>query len=745
VVLQLKEAGKKKEAEKRLREFHAWMKGLRFLDPACGSGNFLYVTMHLVKRIEVEVLRELEDVTGRHELLFEEVHPKQFHGIEIKLWAREIAELVLWIGYHQFWKAHHAHRPQEPILEDTGTIECRDAVLAWDEIRHDPSRDRPDPTPRVKHPVTGKMVPDPNAMLKYMEYVNPRPAEWPKAEFIIGNPPYLGAKRMRDGLGDGYVDAVRGTYSTLPESADYVLHWWARAADLVAAGAALRAGLITTNSITQVHQRPIVERAFDRGARPCWAIADHPWVDEADGAAVRVAMTVLAREPASATLVRVSDAGDVIGVRSALRLNPDFSAHADVASAAGTPLLANEGVSSMGFALYGPGFIIEKGEAEALLAQEPRNRWVLRPYRNRRDLAARPRGVFVVDFGYMSEDEAREYPVLFDMVRTRVKPDRDANRRDTIREFWWRFGWPRRELRQALQGLARFVATPETAKHRYSTFLDIDIAPDNKLLCVAVDSSLVLGVLSSRVHVEWSLAAGSRLGVGNDPIYSKTLCLDPFPFPHPTPTICAQIGMFAENLDAHRKAAIERDEAVTMTGMYNVAAKLRSGEALNPKERKIHEIAACGVLKDLHDELDVLVAQAYGWEWPLEKEVILERLVALHDERVAEEKAGKVRWLRPDYQIPRFGKDLPTAEPGLALPEGKQPAAKKAKRPAWPADVISQIQAIKRLLGGEALSAAEIAARFAGAKAEIVRRHVDILLVMGEILENPDGRYQGAA
>jgi hypothetical protein len=204
-------------------------------------------------------------------------------------------------------------------------------------------------------------------------------------------------------------------------------------------------------------------------------------------------------------------------------------------------------------------------------------------------------------------------------------------------------------------------------------------------------------------------------------------------------------GAVAEKLDAHRNAAIERDEAVTITGMYNVVEKLRSSEALTPKERKIHEIAACGVLKDLHDELDAPVAKAYGWEWPLEKDVILERLVALHDERVKEERAGKVRWLRPDYQIPRFGKDLPSPAPDLGLAEAEPAKARKAKRPAWPTDAVSQIQAIKRLLATEALSADELAARFTSPKPEIVRRHLDILFTMGEVQHNPDGRYQSAA
>jgi hypothetical protein len=184
-----------------LREFHAWLRGLSFLDPACGSGNFLYVTMAAVKRIELEVIHEIERVGGREqkEAILEEVHPRQFHGIEIKPWAREIAELTLWIGYHQFWREVHGGRtPPDPILEDTGTIECRDAILAWDRIVHRPEKDRPDPTRRITSPVTGELIPDPNAKLPYMEYVNPRPAEWPKADFIVGNPPYVGTKRMRD-------------------------------------------------------------------------------------------------------------------------------------------------------------------------------------------------------------------------------------------------------------------------------------------------------------------------------------------------------------------------------------------------------------------------------------------------------------------------------------------------------------------------------------------------------------------
>ena len=229
-VMQLRERGKPadvKAAEARLLEFHGWLRGLRILDPACGSGNFLYVTMHALKRVEVEVFRLLADVQGGQiSTRMDEIDPGQFFGIEVKAWAREIAELTLWIGFHQFWRQQHGDvQPVEPLLRDTGSIECRDAVLAWDEIVHRPERDRPDPTPRIVHPVTGQLVPDPTGKLKYYEYVGARQAEWPEADFIVGNPPYLGQARQRDAFGDGYVDALRRVYNDVADSVDFVMYW----------------------------------------------------------------------------------------------------------------------------------------------------------------------------------------------------------------------------------------------------------------------------------------------------------------------------------------------------------------------------------------------------------------------------------------------------------------------------------------------------------------------------------------
>ena len=290
-------------------------------------------------------------------------------------------------------------------------------------------------------------------------------------------------------------------------------------------------------------------------------------------------------------------------------------------------------------------------------------------------------------------------------------------------------------------GLRRFIATPETAKHRFFEFLASEIAPDNMLTVIASDDASVHGVLSSQIHVSWALAAGGRLGVGNDPRYNKTVCFDPFPFPDPPPPLRSQIANVAERLDAHRKSALARDERVTMTGMYNVVEKLRSGEPLTPKERVVHEIAACGVLRDIHDELDQLVAKAYGWPWPLEKDEILARLVALHDERVEEEKRGVIRWLRPDYQIPRFAPK--SAKLALDLPEAPTPSI-PVERVPWPKTAVEQLGAIGTLIAKRPMTGRELAEQFVGARQELIARHLDTLALMGEITVDADGRYEAA-
>lgn len=731
-----------KTALSRLREFHGWLRSLRFLDPACGSGNFLYVTLAIVKQVELEVLRTIEEITGSPELAVEEVGPWQFHGIEIKAWAREIAELTLWIGYHQWWRRTHGHtQPPEPVLRDTGTLEQRDAVLSWVTTSVDPGRFRPDPTPRIADPVTGHLVPDPSATLPYVRYEGAQQAAWPRADFIIGNPPYMGRGRQREAFGDGYVDALRAAYPEVPENADYVMYWWYRCAQEVAAGRALQAGLITTNSITHQHNREVVRAAQESGAGVAWAISDHPWVDDAGGADVRVAMTVIAKHPSRATRIRVDTTGAVVEQIRSPRLNADLTHHADVARAAQVPLKSNAGLSSQGFILVGDGFILSAEEAERLLRADPSYHEVVKRYLTGRDLAKRPRGEFVIDFGMRGESDARQFPLAYDLVRDRVKPVRAANARASYRDLWWRFGEPRGTFRPALAGLSRFIATVETAKHRVFVFLDAQTATSHKIIWVASADAYHLGVLSSAVHVAWATAAGGKLGVGNDPVYTKSTCFDSFPFPPAgNAELAHQIADLAERIESHRWAALRRDEKATITGIYNVVAKLRSGEVLTQQERDIHANAACRVLMDLHDELDRAVAAAYGWRWPMPSEEVLERLVALHDARVHEEAAGSVRWLRPEYQQPRTTVDPATV---LNLPTAT-PVAQDSPVAEWPSTAVEQITAVQAALADGARTVEDVAQRFRGARRDLVGKHVEILALMGELTRTPDGEYDMA-
>jgi hypothetical protein len=198
--------------------------------------------------------------------------------------------------------------------------------------------------------------------------------------------------------------------------------------------------------------------------------------------------------------------------------------------------------------------------------------------------------------------------------------------------------------------------------------------PDNMLVCIALDDAYHLGVLSSRIHVVWALRAGGWLGVGNDPRYSKSRCFDPFPFPEASDERKAQIRAAAEELDAHRKTRQAENPRLTITQMYNVMEKLKAGETLTEDEERINSEGLVLILKELHERLDALVFAAYGWPETLSEEEILQRLVDLNAERSAEEAKGQVRWLRPEYQIPKFGSDWEKAGegadilPGNALP-----------------------------------------------------------------------------
>ena len=797
------------DARAEIRRFHHQLCTTRVLDPACGSGNFLYVTLEHLKRLEGEVLNQLQ-VLGVESEAFTEgetVTLEQFMGIELNPRAAALAELVLWIGWLQWHvRTRGLASMVEPVVHDYGNIENRDAVLAYDraELATDESGQvitRWDGTTFRKHPVTGEGVPDEAAQVPQWRYVNPRPAEWPGADFIVGNPPFIGNKRMRDALGDGYAQALRSAWPDVPESADFVMYWWHHAACLVRAGAARQFGLITTNSLTMIFNRRVVQAALDGAPmvagtahvgglilpnaqksapgtrRPGWpalslryAIPDHPWVDSANGAAVRIAMTVGASEGGDGRLLKVMDEREGDHGEIAVRLGEARGVlHADLkvgaAVATAKRLASNDLISNRGVIPHGAGFVVTPEEAKTLgLGSVLGLEQHIRPYRNGRDLTDRPRGVFVLDLHGLDEAQVRQqFPAVYQWLYERVKPERDQNPERYRRENWWLFARKNTELRAAIGGLRRYIATGQVAKHRVFQFLGGDILPDDKLIAIALDDASWLGVLSSQVHVEWALVTGGRLGVGNDPVYSKSICFDKFPFPHDdtglTPELAERIRSLAEQLDAHRKRVLGQEPSMpvratptvplavgqsgagvadfasaarmrphqppadtppatpatstplspvatpptpvanglTLTGLYNVLDKLRRGEPLSPKEKVLHEQGLVSVLRSLHDELDAAVLAAYGWSdlgpvpWGDEAaraawtEAVLERLVALNARRAAEEAAGTIRWLRPDFQDParRAEREAAAAQAAQASPDELLNQERPVAIPRW--------------------------------------------------------------
>jgi len=773
------------------------------LDPACGSGNFLYVTLEQMKRLEGEALNLLRDLGGAPRLALEgfTVTPQQFRGIEVNPRAAAIAELVLWIGYLQWHRRTRGEvAPAEPIIRDFHNIERRDAVLAWDRVEPLTGPDgRPvtrwDGRTTKRHPATGELVPDEAAQTPVWRYVNPRPAAWPAADFVVGNPPFIGAKRMRDALGDDYIDALMAAWPEIPQATDYVTRWWHKAATLVRNGNIRSFGLITTNSLSQAFNRRAIEphlNAVDKPLSLSFAVADHPWVDSTDGAAVRISMTAAIPGRAEGTLLVVaeehaesaSSSGDLVKATFTRRgiIHSDLTVGVDVSIA--KELEANYGLCAVGMKTIGSGFILNQEEAlhYGVGPSSEVSKYV-RPYLSGRDFASTTRGVYVIDFFGLTENEVRSnFPELYQHLLIKVKPFRDVNRNRIFREQWWVIGHPRPVFREFTRELARYVVTIETAKHRYFAFVPSATTPDSTLVTFGFDDAYYLGVLSSTVHVTWALATGGTLE--DRPRYNKTRCFETFPFPDASDTQRAAIRTLAEQLDAHRKRQQALHPRLTLTDMYNVLAKLRAGEALNEAERRVHEQGLVAILRQLHDELDLAVLEAYGWGDLIKKglsadladsadlrspeastlksaqsaqsadhssleEAILERLVALNAARAAEEGRGVVRWLRPAYQMPRAGLAPATQPvlPGAAAGDAPPPAA--AAPPPWPDGLAARAAAVRAALGafGRPAKAAEVAAAFAGRadkkRVAAVAELLATLVALGQAGMGEEGEYVG--
>ena len=790
--VQLGKRGEIDKARKIINQFHRRLCDLTVLDPACGSGNFLYVTLENLKRLEGEVL----DFAGQFgesfklEMAVDTVDPHQFLGLEINPRAAALAELVLWIGYLQWhFRTRGQTMPAEPVLKNFKNIQCRDAVLAYDG-EPQPALDAAgnaksvwDRLGKKTDTVTGREVPDETQRVPLLTYANPRPATWPEADFIVGNPPFIGNKRIRENLGDGYAETLRAAYPHVSESADFVLYWWHKAAELVRTGKARRFGLITTNSLRQTFARRVVQFHLNPVAAVCdrrsagetndqarrsqtaattplslaFAIPDHPWVDTADGAAVRIAMTIGVPGEHAGELLEIKtetpqDDGSAKVTFDTKRgkISADLTIGANVSAV--IALNANKNICFQGVILVGEGFRLSSNETETLKQRLGAIPAVIRRHISGKDVINGDRGNWVIDLtGF--DDEAsvrRKHPVLYQHLFTTVRPERLQNREKSRRDRWWLFGRSNETMRAALVGLPRFIATVETSKYKLFTFVPGHFCPDHKLYVIASGDAFHLGVLSSRVHVTYSLAAGGTLE--DRPTWTNTTCFLPFPFPLCGEKEKTRIRELAEALDAHRKQ-VQAKHGVTLTGLYNVLEKIRAGKTLTEKEKFVHDRGLVSTLKSLHDDLDAAVSAAYGWVHPdpetgeqepenLTDQEILERLVALNAQRAAEEARGVIHWLRPEYQAKGQQEIILESKPAKKSKTRATPAKRKGKA-AWPKTLPERMHVVETALHAAAapIAPAELAKQFARAKPADVAEILKTLETFGRARRAGEGRF----
>ncbi len=599
------------EARRLLQDFQQRLSTLKVLDPACGSGNFLYVALRQLHNLEKEVLTLAAELGLRG--FTPAVSPAQFYGIEIDAYASDLARTALWIGHLQ-WLIENGHLyRQDPVLGSQNTIECQDAIL---------------------------------------DLSNPdRPAEpqWPAADYIVGNPPYLGHVPFRERLGDNYADALYALYGDrIPNSSDLCCYWFEKARAQIEAGHTQRAGLLATQAIRSQSNRTALARIKETGdifevvSSQEWKPNDPDDNGNGNGNGnghingngngngngdnglappASVHISIICFDDGSETN-RALDGARVNNI------NPDLTSGADLTRAKRLP--ENAGISFVGDMKVGP-FEITREVAEEMLRQPNPNgrpnsdvikRWMIG-----RDINQESRDMWIIDFGNdLSEGDAALYEAPFEYVRANVKPGRDNNRDARFRNYWWLHGRPRMEMRQALSGLPRYIATSLTSRHRIFAYIDEDVLPDTTIVAFARDDDYFFGILQSRIHLAWASGTGAQLE--DRPRYTPTTCFETFPFPEPTDEQRAAIATAAYELNRLREnwrrptdlfGAPALDEAQqrrrTLTNLYNRYPTW---------------------LANAHHTLDAAVAAAYAWPPDLPDSEILERLLALNLHRAAD-------------------------------------------------------------------------------------------------------------
>ena len=556
-------------ARARLEAFRERLASVKVLDPACGSGNFLYIALRSLLDFERGVI-DFAAVQRWHGLT-PRVQPDQMLGLEINHYAAELARTALWIGYIQWHQANGFAYTQQPILTPLDTIRQTDAIL-----------DLSDPDHRAE-------------------------PEWPAAEFIVGNPPFLGGKLLRAGLGDEYVSTLFEQYnSRVPAEADLVCYWFDKAQQAIEEGTTKRAGLLATQGIRGGANRRVLQQIKEAGDI-FMAWSDHPWVLE--GAAVHI------------SIVGFDDGTETereLDGQTAPAINANLTVGVDLTAA--KKLATNLNVAFQGPVKVGA-FDISPDLAKNMLdspnPHHESNADVMMPWVNGKDITGRPRGMWIIDFGDLSREQAALYVAPFEYVNTHVQPSREINRDRQRRTYWWRLGRSGEDLRAAVKCLKRFIITPRVSKHRVFVWTTPDTLPDSAVVAIARDDDYAFGILHSRFHELWARGMGTQLReVESGFRYTPTTCFETFPFPRRTEQQREAIGAVAAELNDLREGwlnpvGVSPTELPkhTLTNLYN--------------ERPTW-------LENIHARLDAAVAEAYGWPTDLPDAELLERLLKLN-------------------------------------------------------------------------------------------------------------------
>lgn len=586
------------EAVARLSTFQDRLAAVTVLDPAMGSGNFLYVTMRLLLDLELEVRSTTRTLT--QDLLPEaKVSPRQFLGMEVNEYAHEIAGMVLWIGYLQWMREHDEKRRATPVLEKLPGLVHGDALFDW---------------------AAGAA------------------RTWPEAEFIVGNPPFLGNQKQKQAFGEDYIKALRKAFSgRISERTDLVCYWFELARESIVEGRTKRVGLISTSSIKSGLNVEVLKKIVD-----CTTIflawPDRPWIQ--DGADVKVSIVGFGHNSENHSKILYYDndisKNKVEKVTKCIKASLDDGV--DILSA--LPLVENRGLAFQGVTPSGL-FVVPGAEARAWLdlpnPDGNSNTDVLKPYITGEDLMNRSSDRWIVDFNNMSLTEAECYRRPMEHVRMNVLPARQSNNRKSLRERWWLAGESQQAMRQSIHSLKRYLVTSRVSVYRIFEWLSSDSLPSNKLTVIALDDSYHYGILNSTIHIMWANSPLSgKHGVAGDLVYNHSKVFETFPFPKAKEGETTNVRKASEYLEKARAFLKKKDVPgrkggvkLGLTDMYNLLSEYRV--------TKVEKVAGLSTLADAHAMLDQAVAAAYGWEWPLSEDEVLARLLALNLERSAAE------------------------------------------------------------------------------------------------------------